>query len=72
MAALRQTWRGSLEPAPKTDLLPPFGGRWTAANDTSESAFKQALKRSEKAELLKHFVLKLFRPAHLILNTPRM
>ncbi len=31
----------------------------------------QALKRPEIAELLKWFVLKLFRLAHLILNTPR-
>jgi hypothetical protein len=32
---------------------------------------KQALKRPEIAELLKWFVLKLFRLAHSILNTPR-
>jgi hypothetical protein len=32
---------GSPESAAKTSLLPPFGGRWTAANDTSESAMSR-------------------------------
>ncbi len=62
------------------------GVTWTGTENGSAAAFrqlmdryeqyvrisiKQALKRPEIAELLKYFVLKLFRRAHLILNTPR-
>jgi hypothetical protein len=45
--------RGSPESSAKTSPPPPFGGIKTVANDTSESALKQALKRPEIADLLK-------------------
>jgi hypothetical protein len=43
-AALRRTWRGSLEPALKTGPPPPFGSKWTPANNTSKSALNRPQK----------------------------
>jgi hypothetical protein len=42
--------QGSFEQAPKTRLLPPLGGSWTAANKKSESAQSRPLKSPEIAK----------------------
>ncbi len=39
--SLKTNLEGVLEPAPKTGSPPPFSGRWTAVNDTSESTLNR-------------------------------